>query len=195
MIGFIEGLLVFRRPPLLMLNVNGVGYEVEAPLTVFYDLPDDGGKLGLYTHLLVRADAYNLYGFASSSERDTFRSLLKVNGVGPKAALAILSGLDAVEFEHCVRHGDVARLTRVPGVGRKTAERLIVEMKDRLTGAAGAPPADRAADGGQAVRDAIGALVSLGYKQGEAARAVRGVEQPGASGEELIRAALSRMKP
>lgn len=195
MIGFIEGILTLKQAPLMLINVGGIGYEVEAPMTVFYDLPEPGAKLHLHTHLQVREDAHRLYGFASVFERDTFRSLLKVSGVGPKVALAILSGLTAEDFQRCVLDADVGQLTRIPGIGRKTAERLVIEMRDRIendtaqasSAAAGAIPAANAS------QDAIGALVALGYKQAEASRAVRGVERPGSSSEDLIRAALASL--
>jgi holliday junction DNA helicase RuvA len=199
-IGFIEGVLVLKQAPMLLINVGGLGYEVEAPLTVFYDLPDTGEKLHLHTHFQVREDAHKLYGFANAFERDTFRSLLKVSGVGPKVALAILSGLSAADFKRCVMDSDIGQLTRVPGIGRKTAERLIIEMRDRIeTDTANSAALSGVADhGANATSDAISALVALGYKAQDAGRAVRGVERPDASSEDLIRgalASLSRVKP
>lgn len=132
MIGRLRGEIVYKRPPQLMLDVSGVGYEVEAPMSTFYTLPEVGAKATLLTHLAIRDDAHVLYGFAKERDRELFRSLLKVSGVGAKMALAILSGMDAESFARCVQAADTAALTRLPGVGKKTAERLIVEMRDRL---------------------------------------------------------------
>ncbi len=192
MIGYIEGLLMSKQPPHLLLKVGGIGYEVEAPMTVFYDLPEVGAAVSLHTHLQVREDAHKLYGFASVRQRDLFRTLLKVSGVGPRVALAILSGLRAEEFERCISDGDIAQLTRVPGIGRKTAERLLVEMRDRLT-ELGGEGVGLPTDSGDAEHDALGALVALGYKNAEASRALRAVRKPGMSSEELIRGALSTL--
>ena len=130
MIGRLRGMVVEKRPPQLVLDVGGVGYELEAPLSAFFDLPE--GELVLHTHLVVREDAQLLFGFRTRGERDLFRALIRVNGVGPKLALTLLSGIDAAEFVRCVQEGDVTTLTRLPGVGKKTAERLIVEMRDRI---------------------------------------------------------------
>ncbi len=194
MIGRLRGTLLEKRPPWLLIEVGGVGYEVEAPLSVFYELPANGEKLTLLTHLLVKEDAHNLYGFLKATDRELFRSLLKVSGVGAKLALAILSGVTADEFAGLVRDGDVAALTRVPGIGKKTAERLIVEMRDRLAEAAGG---DRGLPGGglagprDAASEASMALRSLGYKPAEVSRMVRGVAGPGMSAEEIIRLALT----
>ena len=132
MIGRLSGILLRKEPPALLVDVNGVGYELEAPMTTFYDLPAVGEKVTLFTHLVVREDAHLLYGFSREAQRRLFRGLLKVNGVGPRVALAVLSGLADDEFVHCVLSEDIARLTQVPGIGRKTAERLIVEMRDKL---------------------------------------------------------------
>ncbi len=200
MIGFIEGLLALKHPPLVVINVNGLGYEIEAPMTVFYDLPAIGDKLLLHTHLQVREDAHKLYGFSSPQQRELFRSLLKVSGIGPKVGLAILSGLSTQDFERCIVDGDITQLTRVPGIGRKTAERLVIEMRDRLQGLSVSTPFIGATDGGveNPVQDAISALISLGYKQAEAARVIRTLDQSGASSEDLIRGALAnlaRVKP
>ncbi|MES9936804.1 MAG: Holliday junction branch migration protein RuvA [Sedimenticola sp.] len=196
MIGRLRGELVYKQPPFLMLDVNGVGYELEAPMSTFYDLPLQGGEVTLYTHLAVRDDAHILYGFANEGERALFRSLLKVSGVGAKMALAILSGMNAEEFARCVQSDDTAALVRLPGIGKKTAERLIVEMRDRLeklematTGAVRIVPTP-----GEVVEnpvsDAVGALMALGYKPNEASKLVRAVDSEGLSSEEIIRAAL-----
>jgi len=191
-IGFIDGVLVGKQPPHLVLNVGGIGYEIEAPMTVFYDLPEVGARVVLHTHLQVREDAHKLYGFDSLRQRDLFRSLLKVSGVGPRVALAILSGLSTDDFEQCIADGDIGRLVRVPGIGRKTAERLLVEMRDRLKELAVAPDGASAAAGG-AEHDAMSALVALGYKPAEATRALRAVRKPGMNSEELIRGALASL--
>jgi len=195
MIGTLAGVLAFKSPPHLLLEVGGVGYEIEAPMSTFYTLPPVGERTRLLTHLVVREDAHVLYGFASLEERALFRNLLKVSGVGPRIALAILSGGTAATFAHAVREHDAAALTRIPGVGRKIAERLIVEMRDRLDepGAASAPGA--ALPGGVqpgVEAEAYGALVSLGYKPVEATRLLKGVGAGMASlsTEELIRRAL-----
>lgn len=193
MIGYIEGVLVRKQPPHLLVSVGGVGYEIEAPMTVIYELPDTGSPVTLHTHLQVREDAHKLYGFNTLRQRDLFRTLLKVSGVGPRVALAILSGLTAEQFERCVGDGDIAQLTRVPGIGRKTAERLLVEMRDRLTDLGGAEAAGLPADAGNAEQDALSALVALGYKNAEASRALRGVRKPGMNSEDLIRGALATL--
>ena len=197
MIGSLSGVLAFRSPPHLLLEVAGVGYELEAPMSTFYGLPAVGERARLLTHLVVREDAHVLYGFATLQERSLFRSLLKVSGVGPRIALAILSGVSAAAFAQAVRAEDVAVLTRIPGVGRKIAERLIVEMRDRLDeasslGAASPVLVDgvRVAPGAQS--EAYSALVGLGYKPVEATRLLRtaGEESETLSTEELIRRAL-----
>ena len=198
MIGRLTGTLLEKEPPMLLIDVNGVGYEVEAPMSTFYQLPAAGEKVTLHTHLIVREDAQYLCGFASQSERHLFRSLIKVNSVGAKLALGILSGISANEFVRCVQQKDTTSLTRLPGVGKKTAERLIIEMRDRLkeldstfTEVAGdietlnndTPEKD-------AARDAISALVSLGYKPQEASRLLQNIDTGGKDSEAIIRAAL-----
>ena len=198
MIGRLRGLLVHKSPPTLVVEVGGVGYELEAPMSTFYELPPVGQTTTLYTHLVVRDDAHLLYGFSRESQRRLFRALLKVNGVGPRVALAVLSGLSDHEFLRCVATEDIARLTRVPGIGRKTAERLIVELRDKLSDAAkagerpGAPLPEAPAD---PVSEAIGALIALGYKPQEASRAVHGIAGEGLACEEIIRQALKGMAP
>ena len=187
MIGRLRGLLVEKNPPGLLLDVGGVGYELEAPMTTFYRLPEVGGEAILYTHFVVRDDAQLLYGFADKSERQLFRTLIRVNGVGPKLALAILSGMEAEMFARCVHAQDTSMLTRLPGVGKKTAERLIVEMKDRLDEWQPAlAPLEMAAAGKvvdvqrhDPVQDAISALVALGYRPQEASKAISAVEADG----------------
>lgn len=187
MIGFLRGKLVRKQPPLLVLDVQGVGYEVEAPMSTFYDLPEAGTEIMLHTHLIVREDAHILFGFASETERRLFRSLIRVNGVGPRLALTILSGISAEAFARCVRDNDSAALTRLPGIGKKTAERLVIEMRDRLDQAQG-----EAAGGavGTPREEAMSALIALGYKPPEASRMLQGIKEVDLSSEELIRRAL-----
>jgi Holliday junction DNA helicase RuvA len=191
-IGLLRGRVLSRHPPFLLLDVNGVGYEVEAPMSTFYDLPPADAPVTLFTHLAVREDAHILYGFAREGDRALFRSLLKVSGVGGKMALAILSGMTSDEFARCVEAGDAAALTRLPGVGKKTAERLIVEMRDRLeapgTPALAAMP--RAAAPVSADGEAVSALIALGYKPPEASKMVRAVAAEVRDTEALIRSAL-----
>ena len=194
MIGRLHGVLLRKEPPALLIDVGGVGYELEAPMTTFYELPAVGQPVTLHTHLVVREDAHLLYGFARESQRRLFRDLLKVNGVGPRVALAVLSGLSDEEFVRSVAEGDVARLTQVPGIGRKTAERLIVEMRDKLPTDLGAlAPAHTATVPADPIGVAVSALVSLGYKLPEASRMVRGIATKGLSTEEIIRQALKGM--
>jgi Holliday junction DNA helicase RuvA len=195
MIGFLRGVLREKQPPGLLLEVQGVGYEVNAPMTTFYDLPAVGETITLFTHLAVREDAHTLYGFSKLSDRTLFRTLIKVNGVGAKMALTILSGMDAGSFAACVQVGDTAALVKLPGVGKKTAERLVVEMRDRLAdwdtggaaqGAAASPPADVA----NPVEEAVSALIALGYKPQDASRMVRAVDTRDVTTEEIIKTAL-----
>jgi len=196
MIGFLRGKLVLKAPPVLVLDVQGVGYEVEAPMTTFYDLPALGAEIKLHTHLVVREDAHILFGFSTEADRLMFRTLIKVNGVGPKLALTILSGQSAEEFHRCIHNNDTQALVRLPGVGKKTAERLIIEMRDRLPGldepvAAGSDPAGLNA---QAVnnprQEAISALCALGYKPLDASRMVQNISAENKSCEDIIRQAL-----
>lgn len=195
MIGYLRGVLVRKEPPALLLEVGGVGYELEAPMTTFYELPAIGETVALHTHLVVREDVHLLFGFARESQRRQFRALLKVNGIGPRVALAVLSGLNESDLAHCVAEEDVARLTQVPGIGRKTAERLIVELRDRLSHEPAAMPsaASVASDVRDPVAEAVSALIALGYRPPEASRAVRGVSREGLSTEEIIRQALMAM--
>jgi len=187
-IGSLKGRLVEKLPPRVLVEAGGVGYEVEVPMSTAFALPELGAEVALLTHLVVRDDAHLLYGFATKGERDLFRALIKINGVGPKLALTVLSGISRDAFVACVRDGDVAQLTRLPGIGKKTAERLIVELKDRFDGAdaiGGTPSATPAAE-------AIRALETLGYKPGEAAKMVQGVGKDATSAEDIIRRALQR---
>jgi Holliday junction DNA helicase RuvA len=182
---------VSKRPPSLMLEVGGVGYEIDAPMSTFYRLPDVGEVLTLVTHLVIREDAHVLYGFSSESERVLFRNLLKVSGIGARTALSVLSGMSVEGFYNCIRNKDIGSLTRIPGVGRKTGERLLLEMADRL-------PADILAfpGGGRASASPEGeaheALVALGYKPAEIERMLKDLDASKLSTEELIREALKR---
>jgi Holliday junction DNA helicase RuvA len=187
-IGSLAGVLTQKLPPALVVEVSGVGYELEAPMSTFYGLPPVGQPVKLLTHLVVREDAHVLYGFGTAAERQLFRSLLKVSGVGPRIALAILSGSTAEAFAASVHAGDVAALTRIPGVGRKIAERLIVEMRDRLAAAAADSQAAALAAPVGTAAEAYGALIALGYRPNEANRLLRNAG--GGSTEELIRSAL-----
>jgi len=196
MIGFLRGKIVAKTPPSLMLDVQGVGYEVEAPMTTFYALPELGEVVQLHTHLVIRDDAHILFGFSSVSDRLMFRTLIKVNGVGPKLALTILSGQSADEFHRCINDNDTAALIRLPGVGKKTAERLIIEMRDKLptlnetnhsnTGVEQPTTVMRSS----AKQEAISALCALGYKPAEASKMVQHIAQEDKSCEEIIRLAL-----
>lgn len=193
MIARIKGILLEKRAPVLVLDVAGVGYELEAPMTTFYDLPDTYNEVVLHTHMVVREDAQKLYGFTGKSQRDLFRNLLKVSGVGPRVALAILSSLSTEEFLICMAGEDVDRLTLVPGIGRKTAQRLLVEMRDLvLQGTEDVlPEAARISQGDpNPVHDAVSALIALGYKPAQASRAVREVGNGDSGSEEIIRQAL-----
>jgi Holliday junction DNA helicase RuvA len=192
-IGFLRGRLAAKQPPQLVLDVGGVGYEIEAPMSTFYGLPSVGAEIQLHTHLVVREDAHVLYGFGTERERSLFRELIKVSGVGPRIALAILSGVTVDEFHRCVEGHDVASLVRVPGIGRKTAERLVIELRDRLKGVAGAafvPGAAAAGSAGAAQAEAFAALVALGYKPPEVTRLLQKVDPSVSGTEELIRHAL-----
>jgi Holliday junction DNA helicase RuvA len=196
-IGRLHGILLRKEPPALLVDVNGVGYELEAPMTTFYELPAVGQPVTLHTHLVVREDAHLLYGFAREAQRRLFRDLLRVNGVGPRVALAVLSGLADEEFMRCVAEEDITRLTKVPGIGRKTAERLVIELRDKLSKEIPLPAGPAAATGPAApadpVSEAVSALVALGYKPNEASRAVRGIAAKGLNAEEIIRQALKGM--
>ena len=193
MIGQLQGTLTYKQPPNLMINVNGVGYELEAPMSTFYELPECGGEVTLYTHLAIRDDAHILYGFHHPADRVLFRTLLKVNGVGAKMALTILSGMDSQGFKSCIQLGDVDSLVRLPGVGRKTADRLIIELRDRLTDesiSTVSTPGARPTSVRSHVDEAISALTALGYKGPEALRMVKNVQEETSSCEDLIRLAL-----
>jgi len=197
LIGQIRGILVAKIPPDIQLEVGGITYEIQVPLNTLYQLPEIGQELVLHTHFVVREDAQLLYGFYDAKDKAMFRALIKVNGVGPKLGLAILSGMEVDEFVRTVRNNDVATLVNMPGIGKKTAERLIVEMRDRLAEwevSATVGAGSEARSGASAVtKDAETALISLGYKPMQAARAIAQVtkDKPGvANSEELIRLAL-----
>jgi len=194
MIGRLQGVLAEKQPPQLLIDVAGVGYEVEAPMSTFYQLPETGQELTLLIHMVVREDAQLLFGFASESERQLFRTLIKVNGVGARLALTILSGIASDDFVRAVQDSDTATLVRLPGIGKKTAERLIVEMRDRLSDwqpvATLQPGSEPAVAGSNAVQDAVSALIALGYKPPEASRLVGQVETGDLASEMIIKAAL-----
>ena len=201
MIGRIRGVLVYKQPPDILVEVGGVGYEIQVPMTTLFQLPELGSEVALVTHFVVREDAQLLYGFIEERDRSLFRQLIKISGVGPKLGLTILSGMDSSSFARCVQRDDISSLMALPGVGKKTAERLLVEMRDKLkdwlvqtdvAGQAGggvtlAPVTD-------IVADAEGALIALGYKPQEASRMVAAVNDDSVAGsEELIRRALKSM--
>ena len=193
MIGLLRGRILDKQPPQLLLDVHGIGYEVDAPMTTFYELPAVGEEVTLFTHLVVREDAHTLYGFTKRTDRELFRNLLKVNGVGARLALAILSGMDTRVFISCVQAGDASTLVKLPGIGKKTAERLIIELRDRLelTAEAVTSTASVAAiPAASPVEDAVSALVGLGYKPQEASQMVRALKTANMSSEEIIRSAL-----
>jgi len=192
MIGFLKGRLAVKQPPMLMVDVNGVGYEMEAPMSTFYGLPAAGEPVALFTHLVVREDAHILYAFGTDGERRLFRGLLKISGVGPKIALGILSGASVDDFLRTVEAEDVAMLTRIPGIGRKTAERVIIEMRDSVKKlsmpAAGSPLGVGAAPTPQS--EAFSALIALGYKPPEVVKLLKSVDEPDLATTEIIRRAL-----
>ncbi|AOV97228.1 Holliday junction DNA helicase RuvA [Edwardsiella hoshinae] len=198
MIGRLRGVILEKQPPQVLLEVCGVGYEVQMPMTCFYELPQPGSEAVIFTHFVVREDAQLLYGFNNKQERALFRELIKVNGVGPKLALAILSGMSAQQFVTAVEREEVAALVKLPGVGKKTAERLVVEMKDRFKGLSGdlfnpaddMPPSAQPQVQADAEGEAVAALIALGYKPQEASRLVNRVASVGADSETLIRDAL-----
>jgi Holliday junction DNA helicase RuvA len=200
LIGRLRGTLAEKQPPHLILDVNGIGYEVEVPMTTLYRLPTVGEPVTLHTHLVVREDAQLLYGFAEKRERELFRELIRLNGVGPKLALALMSGLEVDELVRCVQAQDTSALVRIPGVGKKTAERLLVELKDRFKAWEAMPatatfvvePGSKTAVT-SAENDAVSALISLGFKPQEASRAVSAIQEDDLSSEEMIRRALRGM--
>lgn len=202
MIGRLQGTLAHKQAPELLVDVQGVGYEVQVSLNTYFGLPAEGQPVTLHTHQVVREDAHQLFGFADHQERSLFRSLIKVSGVGPKMALAILSGMSVSDFVRCIRSDDTATLVRLPGVGKKTAERLVIEMRDRIDAWTGAesgslePTPATGVQGSNALEEAESALVALGYKPQEASKMVSAavaVEGADAGSEPLIRAALKNV--
>ncbi len=199
MIGRLKGTLAEKQPPALLLDVQGVGYELEAPMSTFYSLPVLGESVQLYTHLVVKDDGHALYGFLTRLERSLFRSLIRVNGVGPKLGLTLLSGMPVDDLIRCIQQQDDVALTRMPGVGKKTAQRLVIDLKDRVGDLAqptvaptdGAAPLDAGMSDG-ATGDAISALVALGYRPAEASKLVSRIDSTGLPSEEIIRLALQQ---
>ena len=191
MIGRLRGILALKQPPWLVVDVNGVGYELEAPMSTFYDLPEVGREVFLFVHHAQKEDSVSLYGFLRESERRLFRDVQKVSGIGAKIALAVLSGVSVDEFARLVQAGDITALTRIPGIGKKTAERMVVELRDRAADlAGGGVPGAMAAGAGDPVADAVTALQQLGYKPAEAARMAREAAAPGDEAATIIRKAL-----
>jgi holliday junction DNA helicase RuvA len=195
MIGRLKGILIHKQPPWLVVDVHGVGYELEAPMSTFYDLPELGREVSLFTHYAQKEDSVSLYGFLREAERRLFRDLQKVTGVGARIALAVLSGASVEDFVRLIQSGDVSALTRIPGIGKKTAERMLVELRDRAAdfgagsviagGGRGAIPKD-------AVAEAMAALQQLGYKPAEAARMVEKAREEGDAAETIIKKALQQ---
>lgn len=201
MIGRLTGIVADKQAPDVLVDVNGVGYEVQLPLTSFYELPEEGQQTTIYTHFVVREDAQLLYGFSSKQERSLFRLLIKANGVGPKLGLTILSGLTAEQFVACVEQDDVTTLVKLPGVGKKTAERLLIEMRDRIKALDVAPDfmpkmemeSSLLTNKANEYDDAVSALMALGYSSQQANKAVKAVHVDGIDSETLIRNALKNM--
>lgn len=200
MIGRLSGIVLEKQPPQILIDVNGVGYECQAPMNTIYHMPEVGGKVVLHTHLSISENAHTLFAFYSLEERKLFRELIKVNGVGPKLALTILSGMSAIEFVQHVHHEDVTTLVKIPGIGKKTAERLVVEMKDKLKDwDVGSQPEQKTSasqsnnQNNDNVKEAISALVALGYKPTDASKAISQVDDDNLSAAKLIRLALKQM--
>ncbi|MHA6609580.1 Holliday junction branch migration protein RuvA [Photobacterium damselae] len=206
MIGRLRGTVLEKQPPEVLLEVGGIGYEVQMPMSCFYELPEVGQEAIIFTHFVVREGAQLLYGFNKKSERELFREVIKANGVGPKLGLAILSAMTASQFVLSVEQEDITTLVKIPGVGKKTAERLLVEMKDRLKGwgegdlftpaqdtAASNAPIQNPSSQARAEDEAVSALVALGYKPQQASKVVSQVAQPEMSSETIIREALRSM--
>ena len=191
MIGRLKGILIHKAPPWLVVDVSGVGYELEAPMSTFYDLPEVGREVFLFTHYAQKEDSVSLYGFLREAERRLFRDVQKVSGIGARIALAVLSGVSVDEFARLLQASDVTALTRIPGIGKKTAERMVVELRDRAADlAGGGVPGAMAAGAGDPVADAVTALQQLGYKPAEAARMAREAAAPGDEAATIIRKAL-----
>ena len=192
MIGRLRGVLLHKQPPWLVVDVHGVGYELEAPMSTFYDLPEVGREVALFTHHAQKEDSVALYGFLSEAERRLFRDVQKVSGIGAKIALAVLSGVSVNDFARLVQTGDVGALTRIPGIGKKTAERMVVELRDRAADLATGPTAARSGQPMDALSEAIVALQQLGYKPAEAERMAKQVADAGDAAENIIRKALQQ---
>ena len=196
MISRLTGILAAKRAPQILIDCHGVAYEADVSMTTYYQLPEVGERVSIWTHLLVKEDSHGLVGFTSEDERRLFRQLIRINGVGPKLALTILSGIDEAQFALCIANNDVAMLTRLPGVGKKTAERLIIEMRDKLDGPPGdAPAASAAPRPASVVGEALEALLALGYKNSDAEKMLRHAQSDSdapASASDLIRRALQR---
>lgn len=199
MIAWLKGVLREKQPPWLLVDVGGVGYELQASMTTFSALPKTGAEVALFTHQVVRDDAHQLFGFADRNERDLFRQLLKVNGVGAKVALAILSGMDTATLKRCILEEDTTSLSRLPGIGKKTAERLVIDMRDRLGPLPTAGPAGLDVGGGlpdlpaDPAAEAVSALISLGLKPPEASRRVAAIDSTDLACEDIVRLALKAM--
>ncbi len=192
MIGRLAGLLAEKSPPHVLIEVHGVGYEVDVPMSTFYNLPALGERVTLLTHFVVREDAQLLYGFLSAAERTTFRELVKISGIGPRTALSVLSGLSVTELAQAVTAQEAGRLVKVPGIGKKTAERLLLELKGKLGADLGAELGTLAAVGSEAQADIVQALISLGYNEREAAAALKNLP-PGVGVSEGIKLALKAL--
>ena len=190
MIGRLKGILIHKSPPWLVVDVHGVGYELEAPMSTFYDLPEVGREIALFTHYAQKEDSVSLYGFLREAERRLFREVQKVTGIGAKIALAVLSGVSVDDFARLLQAGDITALTRIPGIGKKTAERMLVELRDRAADLAGGPIANASGVPGDPLSEAINALQTLGYKPAEADRMARKAAVDGDSAEAIIRKAL-----
>ncbi len=192
MISRLTGILAAKRAPQILIDCNGVGYQADVSMTTYYQLPEVGDLVSVWTHLLIKDDAHLLIGFTTEAERKLFRSLIRINGVGPKLGLTILSGIDEPQLAHCIQHNDVAMLTRLPGVGKKTAERLIIEMRDKLDAPVEDPSATLLASPHSLVSESVEALQALGYKLDDAQKMISKAQAEGghASASELIRNAL-----
>lgn len=190
MIGSLRGRLAAKQAPHIVIECQGVGYEVETPMSTFLELPAIGAELFIHTHMLVREDAQLLYGFASDDERTLFRTVLKISGVGAKMGLAILSAMSEADFRRCVEYEDTATLVKIPGVGKKTAERLIIEMRDKFKQSPVSGNAQRVAAPSNPKSEAVDALVSLGYKVNEVNKLIANLDVDGKSAEDIIRQAL-----
>lgn len=195
MIGRLSGILIDKSPPYLLIDINGLGYEVSAPMGTCYDLPNPGQPVKLYTHFVVREDAQQLYGFLHTSDRDLFRVLIKISGIGPKVALAILSSLSTQRFLTAIESEDVTQLTRIPGIGKKTAERLVLELSHFAQQAQTHDSSHPTHELPDSQSEAISALCALGYKPQDAKRAIEKIYHPKDSAETLIKMALQHMNP